>query len=76
MSEVKELGYIEKGTGKHQSNVVYDAGGGAAPTLTASLGVKNHIMIIVCATDTHTVSTQTISNGQVLKNTSENTGGS
>ena len=27
MSEVKELGYIEKGTGKHQSNVVYDAGG-------------------------------------------------
>lgn len=29
MSEVKELGYIEKGTGKHQSNVVYDAGGGS-----------------------------------------------
>jgi hypothetical protein len=28
MKEVQEIGYIEKGTGKHQSNVVYGAGGG------------------------------------------------
>lgn len=27
MNKIKELGYIEKGTGKHQSNVVYSAGG-------------------------------------------------
>lgn len=28
MSKIVELGYIEKGTGKHQSNTVYSAGGG------------------------------------------------
>lgn len=27
MNRIKELGYIEKGTGKHQSNVVYSAEG-------------------------------------------------
>ena len=25
--EIHELGFIDKGTGKHQSNVVYGAGG-------------------------------------------------
>lgn len=25
--KIHELGFIDKGTGKHQSNVVYDAGG-------------------------------------------------
>lgn len=34
-----ELGHIEKGTGKHQSNVVYDSNG-VAPTLCAGIGVK------------------------------------
>ena len=37
--KVKELGYIEKGTGKHQSNIVYSKYG-LCPTLSASLGVK------------------------------------
>lgn len=38
MNRIKELGYIEKGTGKHQSNVVYSAG--LAPTLTAGFGCQ------------------------------------
>lgn len=45
MSKVKEIGFLDKGTEKHQSNVVYSAGG-IAPTLTASLGVKNSLMIL------------------------------
>lgn len=43
--KIKEVGFIDKGTGKHQSNIVYSAGG-IAPTLTASLGVKTSIMIV------------------------------
>ena len=39
MIKVEELGYIDKGTGKHQSNVVYN-GWGAAPTITHSFGFK------------------------------------
>lgn len=59
--KIEELGFIDKGTGKHQSNIVYSAGG-IAPTLTATLGVKNALMIIdmVCATSTHTASMQTM----------------
>ena len=59
--KIEELGFIDKGTGKHQSNIVYSAGGGIAPTLTATLGVKNALMIIdmVCVTSTHTASMQT-----------------
>ena len=34
-----ELGYMDKGTGKHQSNIVY-SWYGISPTLSASLGVK------------------------------------
>lgn len=37
--KVKELGYIEKGTGKHQSNIVYSTDG-LCPTLPASTGIK------------------------------------
>jgi len=29
MTKVEELGYIDKGTGKHQSNVVYNGWGGS-----------------------------------------------
>lgn len=36
---VLEVGHIEKGTGKHQSNVVYSEEG-LAPTICASYGVK------------------------------------
>lgn len=32
-AKIKELGWIEKGTGKHQSNTVYDIGG-VSPTVT------------------------------------------
>ena len=45
MNKIEEVGYLEKGTGKHQSNVVYSAGG-VAPTLTAALGIKTHLMIL------------------------------
>lgn len=37
--KIKELGHIEKGTGKHQSNVVYSTSG-ISPTICAVLGVK------------------------------------
>lgn len=36
---VLELGHIEKGTGKHQSNIVYDSNG-ISPCLCAGMGVK------------------------------------
>lgn len=43
--KIIELGYIEKGSGKHQSNIVYNQGG-VAPTLCAALGTKTWIMIL------------------------------
>lgn len=42
--KIEELGYLEKGTGKHQSNTVYSTGG-VSPALTAGLGVKYWILI-------------------------------
>jgi len=59
MSKIVELGYIEKGTGKHQSNTVYSAGG-VSPTVVASIGVKYGIMIVDthCVRNTHTALTQ------------------
>ena len=39
MKKAIEIGYIEKGTGKHQSNVVYSLDG-LCPTIPASTGVK------------------------------------
>lgn len=67
--KIEELGFIDKGTGKHQSNVVYSAGG-IAPTLTATLGVKNALMIIdmVYVTSTHTASMQTTQKELALNN--------
>lgn len=35
----REIGYIDKGTGKHQSNIVYSKYG-LAPCVTAMFGVK------------------------------------
>lgn len=47
VKRIVEVGYLEKGTGKHQSNIVYSIKG-IAPTLTASLGVKQSgVMILV-----------------------------
>lgn len=43
--KIKEIGYLEKGTGKHQSNIVYGSGG-CAPTLCAALGIKTFVMIL------------------------------
>ena len=40
------LGFIEKGTGKHMSNSVYSKYG-IAPTIMASLGVKQPGIFIV-----------------------------
>ena len=37
--ETKQLGHIEKGTGKHQSNMVFDAEG-LCPCICAGMGVK------------------------------------
>lgn len=69
MSNIEEIGFIDKGTGKHQSNVVYMPGG-IAPTITASTGIKTSIMIIdlVCATTSHTALTQTILKESHLSN--------
>ena len=39
MVEIKEIGHIEKGTDKHQSNVVYDDNG-LSPCLCATIGDK------------------------------------
>ena len=38
-SGIKLLGWLEKGTGKHQSNCVYSVYG-LAPTICADIGVK------------------------------------
>ena len=38
-NKIVVLGFIEKGTGKHMSNSVYSKNG-IAPTIMASLGVK------------------------------------
>lgn len=47
--EIKELGFIEKGTGKHQSNIVYSSDG-LCPTIPAMIGVKQpptmHVKIV------------------------------
>lgn len=39
------LGHIEKGTGKHQSNIVYGVNG-LSPCVTAGCGVKFWIYIV------------------------------
>lgn len=72
--KIEEVGFIEKGTGKHQSNVVYSARG-VAPTLTASLGVKTSIMILdlVCATNSHIVSMPTMQKESALNNSLKST---
>jgi len=44
-NKIVEVGYIEKGTGKHQSNIVY-GGGGVSPTLCAGLGIKCWVLIL------------------------------
>lgn len=38
-NKIKCIGYIEKGTGKHQSNCVYSING-LSPVICAGLGVK------------------------------------
>ena len=45
IKKTKELGYLERGTGKHQSNIVY-SGGGISPCVTAGCGVKFWIYVI------------------------------
>ena len=39
LSKIIEVGFIEKGTGKHQSNIVYSTNG-IAPTVCAAFCVK------------------------------------
>lgn len=43
---VKELGFIEKGTGKHQSNTVYGADE-LCPTITA-VSYKEPLKVVKC----------------------------
>lgn len=45
-SKIIQLGFIDKGTGKHESNIVY-SGGGISPTITASFGVKQPPTMVV-----------------------------
>lgn len=43
-----EIGFIEKGTGKHQSNTVYlGVGGVLCPTLMAAIGTKYPLMVLL-----------------------------
>jgi len=42
---IDEIGYIEKGSGKHQSNIVYSVGG-ICPCIAAGCGVKFWIYVI------------------------------
>lgn len=72
MSKIEELGYLDKGTGKHQSNVVYSAGG-VSPTLTAGIGVKYWILIVdtECAKTTLTASMQATGRERRLNSLSE-----
>ena len=41
-----EIGFIEKGTGKHQSNTVY-LGGALCPIIMAAIGTKYPLMVLV-----------------------------
>ena len=43
--QITELGYIDKGTGKHQSNIVYSVGG-LTLCIAAGCGVKYWIYVI------------------------------
>lgn len=43
---VKKLGHIEKGTGVHQSNIIYDKEG-LAPCICAGMGVKQQPTMII-----------------------------
>jgi len=40
MRNIEEVGFLEKGTGKHQSNIVYGAGG-CCTYLMCSVGYQN-----------------------------------
>lgn len=42
---IKELGYLDRGTGKHQSNIVYSVGG-ITLCIAAGCGVKYWIYVI------------------------------
>lgn len=45
-SSVKEIGYIEKGTGQHQSNTIYDADG-VAPTICSAEAHKSPYKVLI-----------------------------
>lgn len=46
MPTVNELGFVERGSGKHQSNTVYDANA-ISPTLTA-VSYRDPVKVVVC----------------------------
>jgi len=35
-NKIKEVGHIEKGSGKHQSNIVYNSGGGISNSMCSN----------------------------------------
>lgn len=43
---IDQLGWLERGNGKTQSNVVYSVGGGVAPCVCAGCGVKYWIYVV------------------------------
>lgn len=45
MKKINELGHLERGTGKHQSNIVYSVNG-LTPCIAAGCEVKYWIYII------------------------------
>ena len=54
-NRVIELGFIDKGTGKHQSNVVYSIGG-VAPCVMAMFSVKQPPTMIVVRSEDEQIS--------------------
>jgi hypothetical protein len=43
---IKKIGFLDKGTGEHQSNIIYDKDG-ISPGVLAGFGVKQQVTMIV-----------------------------
>lgn len=63
MNKIIQLGFIEKGTGKHQSNAIYDTGG-VLPTQYAGQYKSPPMIVIDCVTEQAIVSMLTMQKEQ------------
>ena len=67
-NKIKCLGFLEKGTGKHMSNSVYSKDG-IAPTIMASLGVKQPGIFFVMEDKDGSRSSENCTDSKQLVNT-------